>query len=517
MFNFVDPFKTKQSGQRKIDKTVEESTKNLKSKFALISKMEIKAWKAYLAVFFAAGFAAALIWAAYISWYPAGRAEEMPEVTLTYHSSVASRKQGEEFQTQIVLDTAGKNIVAVQTVATFDISKVEVKSVDVSSSTSDFNSEIEKDIDSGGGRILIAVGRSTPGVKSSAAKVATVSMKALKDFNEPSLALKPVSTDLKDSSLAVVDDGKGSNVLQKVAYDVPPPLPTDVTPPVRSGGSPTGNLNAGATQADLKVTTNENSTCKHSSTAGTAYDTISASFTTTDNLNHTANVTGLANGKTYNYYVRCKDTAGNVNADDYQITFSVAVPDTTKPVVSITAPASGATVSGKTEVTASATDDIGVTKVDFLVDGATKSTVTASPYTYSWDTTSLANDSSHTLSAKACDAAGNCTTSTQISVKVNNAGSGDTTPPVISNIKASPVTNVRFWITWQTNEISTTQVEYGLTNSYGSFTKLKSTLSLSHFADMSRLKRKTTYHYRVISVDKAGNKAVSEEHTLTTK
>jgi hypothetical protein len=49
-----------------------------------------------------------------------------------------------------------------------------------------------------------------------------------------------------------------------------------------------------------------------------------------------ATVTGLVNGTTYNYYVRCQDTAGNANPDDYLITFSVASAGTTTATSSFT-------------------------------------------------------------------------------------------------------------------------------------------------------------------------------------
>jgi hypothetical protein len=93
--------------------------------------------------------------------------------------------------------------------------------------------------------------------------------------------------------------------------------------------------------------------------------------------------------------------------------------DTTAPTVSITAPAGGSTVSGTVTVTASASDNVGVTKVEFYMDGALRTTDTTSPYSWSWDTTAFAN-SSHSLVAKAYDAAGNVGTSSTVTVTVNN-------------------------------------------------------------------------------------------------
>ena len=96
-------------------------------------------------------------------------------------------------------------------------------------------------------------------------------------------------------------------------------------------------------------------------------------------------------------------------------------PDTTPPTVSITSPASGATVSGTITVTATASDDRGVAGVQFQLDGVNGGAEdTAAPYSVSWDTTT-ASDGSHTITAVARDAAGNRTTSTPVTVTVSNA------------------------------------------------------------------------------------------------
>ena len=102
------------------------------------------------------------------------------------------------------------------------------------------------------------------------------------------------------------------------------------------------------------------------------------------------------------------------------VSVATSTPDTTAPTTSITAPANGATVSGTTTVSASASDNVGVTKVEFYLDGALKSTDTTSPYSWSWDTTASANGS-HSLVSKAYDAAGNVGTSATITVTVSNS------------------------------------------------------------------------------------------------
>jgi beta-lactamase superfamily II metal-dependent hydrolase len=93
--------------------------------------------------------------------------------------------------------------------------------------------------------------------------------------------------------------------------------------------------------------------------------------------------------------------------------------DITPPTTSITAPLAGATVSGTTSVTASASDNVGVTKVEFYLDGVLKSTDTTSPYSWSWGTTTATNGS-HSLTSKAYDAALNVGTSAAVGVTVSN-------------------------------------------------------------------------------------------------
>jgi hypothetical protein len=107
--------------------------------------------------------------------------------------------------------------------------------------------------------------------------------------------------------------------------------------------------------------------------------------------------------------------------------------DTTPPVVSVTAPAAGATLSGVTLVNVSATDASPIGSVQLLVDGAPFGLAdTASPYQFSVDTTSLANGA-HTLSATAIDGSGNTGAAAAVSVTVSNqAGQNGTWSALMS-------------------------------------------------------------------------------------
>jgi hypothetical protein len=117
--------------------------------------------------------------------------------------------------------------------------------------------------------------------------------------------------------------------------------------------------------------------------------------------------------------------------------FSVAVPDTSAPSFSgaLALNQSASRVSGSLTITANVTDNVGVTKVEFYVDGSLKSTDTSSTYSYNWNSASV-GDGQHSLQAKAYDAAGNVGTSAVTTVTVKNtpdAGDTDNNGKIDSN------------------------------------------------------------------------------------
>src|SRR5260370_1584809 len=112
--------------------------------------------------------------------------------------------------------------------------------------------------------------------------------------------------------------------------------------------------------------------------------------------------------------------------------------------VTMTSPPNGTTVTGKVSVAANATSTVGISGVQFKLDGANLGSLVtgAGPsYTTLWDTT-LATNGTHSLSAGATDVNGLTATSSGISVTVNK-----TPPPPlpstlrpISTTSSSPAT-----------------------------------------------------------------------------
>ena len=100
---------------------------------------------------------------------------------------------------------------------------------------------------------------------------------------------------------------------------------------------------------------------------------------------------------------------------------ATVVGDTRAPTVAITSPVSG-TVQGLVAVDVTATDNIGVTRVELWVNGALYAGDVTSPFGFTWDTTTLANGA-YSLQAVAYDAAGNQGSSSTITLTVANGGS----------------------------------------------------------------------------------------------
>lgn len=151
---------------------------------------------------------------------------------------------------------------------------------------------------------------------------------------------------------------------------------------------------------------------------------------------HSVSLQGLAAATQMHFRVKSRDASGNLATSTDGVFTTRAAPDTTPPTVAISAPSAGAVLSGQVNVSASASDNVGVANVQLLLDGANLGALLSSaPYTVSWNTTSAANGA-HTLSAVAKDSAGNSKTSTSVSVTVNNT-TPDTTPPTVA-ITAPP-------------------------------------------------------------------------------
>ncbi|HVP05113.1 MAG TPA: S8 family serine peptidase [Dehalococcoidia bacterium] len=200
----------------------------------------------------------------------------------------------------------------------------------------------------------------------------------------------------------------------------------------------------------------------------------------------------------------------DTNYDDLSIQSGTT--DTTPPTISaVTATnitTSGATITWTTNEPATSRVEYGLTTSYGTLTAVDSNLVTS----HSVNLSGLTANTPYHYHVLSSDAANNPATSGDFTFTT----AADTTPPVISNVAATNVTNAGATITWTTNEAATSRVEYGLTTSYGTLTTLDSNLVTSHSVNLSGLSPSTPYHFHVLSSDAANNPATSGDFSFTT-
>ena len=98
----------------------------------------------------------------------------------------------------------------------------------------------------------------------------------------------------------------------------------DVTIPSISNPSPSGVLSLNTANTLLSINTDEAANCKFSTQADTLYADMESTLTSSNQIQHQANLSGLTQGTAYEYYIRCADIAGNTTVVDFTISFAIA-------------------------------------------------------------------------------------------------------------------------------------------------------------------------------------------------
>ena len=163
-----------------------------------------------------------------------------------------------------------------------------------------------------------------------------------------------------------------SATLHNAVFGASPPQ----SGPQLSSGSPIGTLNTSTTSTTLSVVSNVNATCRYATATGTAYSAMPYLFAVTGSTTHSTALVSLRSNTTYNYYVKCQDTLGIADTQDYPITFSIAASTTSSgPTPLSVTPNSG---SGSTQTfDFQVSDPNGYTDIqqfDVVIDTATGQT-----------------------------------------------------------------------------------------------------------------------------------------------
>ena len=126
--------------------------------------------------------------------------------------------------------------------------------------------------------------------------------------------------------------------------------------------------------------------------------------------------TGLSYNTSYSYTIEALDAIPNISAVG---SFTVStLPDTTPPNVVFNNPANGVTLTGSLTISASATDQFGVSVTRLFIDNLLVASANSDSVTYAWDTNTASN-TGHTIMAQSTDINGNTTNQT-INVTVYN-------------------------------------------------------------------------------------------------
>ena len=96
------------------------------------------------------------------------------------------------------------------------------------------------------------------------------------------------------------------------------------------------------------------------------------------------------------------------------------------------------------------------------------------------------------------------------------ADTTDLVAPTFSGVSAINLSANQATLRGFTDELATSRIEYGPTQSYGQSTSETSTLAAAHMVDLSGLEIEKTYHFRIIAEDENGNQAVSNNASFTT-
>lgn len=200
------------------------------------------------------------------------------------------------------------------------------------------------------------------------------------------------------------------------------------------------------------------------------------------------------------------------------------ITDNVPPSITLTPLTPDPTADNTPTLSGSVTDLLGtINTVEYQIDGTSGSWSTCPPTDGSYNsateaftcTTTTLLDGNRTIYIRSTDSNNNTTPNAST---VTDDFLVDATGPVISNLTATNQTgNTR--ITWTTDEIASSQVAYGLTDTYGNTTTLADTnprvTSHNVLIPDNTLNCGSTYHYQVTTIDTLLNQTQSSDQTFT--
>jgi chitodextrinase len=289
-------------------------------------------------------------------------------------------------------------------------------------------------------------------------------------------------------------------VYQKSTDQTAPSTPTSLSASYNQTNS-SALLSWNASTDNVGVTGYEVWRSVGTSTFSKVADTTTNSYTNT----------GLSASTNYNYYVKAKDAAGNVSAQSNTASLTTPTQDA-PPTAKIDTPGDGLAVFSTTQINATASDDKGITKVEYFVDGVSigTSASSSSPYTITWDTTKYLNGS-HSVYVRVTDTAGQSTVSSTVNPIVQNLDTQKPSAPTNLTAVATAYNTVSLSWTASTDNVGVNV--YYVVRDGATIAQISG--SATSYTDLNRT-ASTTYSYYIIAQDAVGNTSANSNTAVVT-
>ncbi|HCO99546.1 MAG TPA: hypothetical protein DIT56_02995 [Candidatus Moranbacteria bacterium] len=246
----------------------------------------------------------------------------------------------------------------------------------------------------------------------------------------------------------------------------------------------------------------------------------------TYNKSHAIALTGMLFSTKHYYKVTCKDNlpdAVAVSSDEKDFTTldkmiaegSITGGDNLPPTISNVKVSNiigeGATITWDTDEKGNSTVRYGIANISEsgAIDSIVNSDIDNYVTTHSVVLTGLVPGTKYLYVASSTDAAGNIAQSSESSFTTAS-------PSSISSIKVESKNLGTATVSWETDQETTSTVEYGLSTSYGD-KKENSAYATEHSINLSGLNQGAVYHYRVKGKDKDGRFFASSDNTFEPK
>lgn len=179
-----------------------------------------------------------------------------------------------------------------------------------------------------------------------------------------------------------------------------------------------------------------------------------------------------------------------------------------EPEVKLVSPVKNEVLIDSVSVEITATDDKGITQVEFIVDNEVAKTWIMSPYVYTWNVTDLSDSSEHSVYARAYDADDNVSTTPVVKVSVRLLFAP-------TKLSAQTVSDTQILLTWQDNSKIENGFRIERKEEGGSYVQIAEVGANVINYDDAGLTYGTNYYYRVRAFTSQNNSVYSNEKSVT--